>query len=117
VGLALIEVEVIYCARPGHADSVSLQLAVGTLLRDALQASGLLERHALSIEGLRVGIWSREKPLATPLRDRDRVEIYRPLVMDPKEARRLRHRNEGGAARKARAKPARPPRAAGSAAV
>jgi putative ubiquitin-RnfH superfamily antitoxin RatB of RatAB toxin-antitoxin module len=42
-----------------------------------------------------VGLWGREVPLSTRLRDRDRVELYRPLQVDPKEARRLRYRQQG----------------------
>jgi len=45
----------------------------------------LLER------GLKVGIWGRTRSLDTPLRDMDRVEVYRALKVDPKEARRLRY--------------------------
>jgi hypothetical protein len=61
-------------------------------VRDALAASGVLERHALSPEALTCGIWGRRFGLDHPLRERDRVEIYRPLRCDPKEARRLRYR-------------------------
>ncbi len=88
-------VEVIYCPRPGQVDGVVLDLAEGATLRDALNASGLLLRHALLLEGLRAGVWCREKPLDTVLRDRDRVEIYRPLTVDPKEARRQRYKRHG----------------------
>lgn len=41
-----------------------------------------------------VGIWGRQQPLEHPLRDGDRVEFYRPLRVDPKEARRLRYRGQ-----------------------
>ena len=44
---------------------------------------------------LRVGIWGRLRPLDTPLRERDRIEVYRPLSVDPKEARRLRYAKRG----------------------
>lgn len=86
-----VAVEVIYCAHPGQADSVQLRLPPGSTLAQALLASGLLARHGLCAEGLKVGIWSRLQPLHTLLRDRDRVEIYRPLRVDPKEARRQRY--------------------------
>ncbi|MDP1899236.1 MAG: RnfH family protein [Rubrivivax sp.] len=86
-----LRVEVVYCPRPGHTDLVSLTLAPGATLADALQASGLLERHGLATAGLRAGIWCRASEPDTPLRDRDRVEIYRPLQVDPKEARRQRY--------------------------
>ncbi len=87
-----LHVEVVYCPRPGATDLVALELQPGAVLRDALQASGLLERHALHAESLRVGIWSKLRDLDAALRDRDRVEIYRPLTVDPKEARRLRYK-------------------------
>jgi uncharacterized protein len=89
-----LRVEVVYCARPGHADLVQLQLPSGARLADALQASGLLRRHSLATEGLGVGIWGRVRPPDWPLRDHDRVEIYRPLQVDPKEARRQRYRHQ-----------------------
>jgi len=87
-------VEVIYCPQPGQTDSVALTLPDGATLRDALVASGLMPRHGLSIESARLGVWCREKPLDTVLRERDRVEIYRPLTVDPKEARRQRFRRD-----------------------
>jgi uncharacterized protein len=87
-------VEVIYCPRPGQVDSVVLRLPEGATLRDALEASGLLQRHGLTADSARVGVWCRQMPLDTRLRDRDRVEIYRPLTVDPKEARRQRYRRD-----------------------
>jgi putative ubiquitin-RnfH superfamily antitoxin RatB of RatAB toxin-antitoxin module len=87
-----LHVEVVYCPQPGVDDRVTLQLPEGATLADALQASGVLARHGLALEGLRVGIWCKTKDLTTPLRDRDRVEVYRPLTVDPKEARRLRYK-------------------------
>jgi putative ubiquitin-RnfH superfamily antitoxin RatB of RatAB toxin-antitoxin module len=95
----LLDVEVVFCPAPGQVDTVRLQLPPGSTLADALQASGLPQRHGLAAEALEAGIWSRAKPLATPLRDRDRVELYRPLQVDPKEARRLRYRGQRSGAR------------------
>jgi putative ubiquitin-RnfH superfamily antitoxin RatB of RatAB toxin-antitoxin module len=91
VAAAEIAVEVVFCARPGHADSVTLRLPTAATVEDALRASGLVERHALHWAELQVGVWSRRQPLQAPLRERDRVEIYRGLSVDPKEARRLRY--------------------------
>lgn len=95
---ALLRVEVVYGAAPGQVDSISLQLPAGSTVADALAASGLLARHGLSTEGLQAGVWCRVQAAATRLRDRDRVEIYRPLTVDPKEARRLRYRKHRDAA-------------------
>lgn len=86
-----VQVEVAYCPGPGVVDVVALSLPAGSTLADALEASGLRQRHALPTEGLRVGIWGKPKELSQPLRERDRVEVYRPLQVDPKEARRQRY--------------------------
>lgn len=87
-----LQIEVVYCPVPGQTDLVALQMPAGATLADALQASGLLARHGLALDGLRAGIWFKVKDPGTPLRDRDRVEIYRPLTVDPKEARRQRYK-------------------------
>ena len=60
-------------------------------LADALAASGLCERHGLDVHAVSAGIWGRLQPLQTLLRDHDRVELYRALRVDPKQARRARH--------------------------
>lgn len=92
-----LQVEVVYCPQPGQVEQVRLQMAAGATLADALQASGLLQRHGLVAEGLRVGIWGKLRPPETLLRARDRIELYRPLTVDPKEARRLRYKRNKAA--------------------
>ncbi len=87
-----VSVEVAYCPRPGECDRVSLTLPAGATVAEALLASGVLQRHGLQAEGLRLGVWCKAKDAGTVLRDRDRVEVYRPLTVDPKEARRLRYK-------------------------
>jgi putative ubiquitin-RnfH superfamily antitoxin RatB of RatAB toxin-antitoxin module len=87
-----LRVEVVYCPQPGVVDLVTLALPAGATLADAVQASGMLQRHGLPLAGLRVGVWSKVRPADTALRERDRVEIYRPLTVDPKEARRQRYK-------------------------
>lgn len=89
---AALAVEVIYCPAPAVTERVTLTLALGSTVSDALRVSGLLVRHQLSLEGLRVGVWCKACEIGALLRDRDRVEIYRPLTVDPKEARRLRYK-------------------------
>ena len=64
-------------------------LAEGSTLRDALQASGLVTA-GLDMASCPVGIFGKKKTPDTVLRDGDRVEIYRPLVADPMDARRRR---------------------------
>ena len=80
-------------ARQDAADSVSVDLPAGATVRDALLASGMLERHPeLNLARQQLGIFGRRVPLDAPLSPGDRIEIYRPLAMDPKEARRRRAR-------------------------
>ncbi len=88
---AEMNVEVAFSPQPGVVDLVALALPAGATVADALQASGLVQRHKLPVEGLRLGVWSKLREPTAVLRDRDRVEIYRPLLVDPKEARRQRY--------------------------
>lgn len=88
----MIAVEVVYCPSPGVIDRVALSLPDGSRLQQAVEASGLPVRHGLDLATATVGIWGRKELLDAPLRERDRVEIYRPLQCDPKEARRLRYK-------------------------
>ena len=74
-------------------------------MADALRASRLLDGlSAAQADALQAGIWGRVAPLDTPLRDGDRVELTRGLLVDPKEARRQRYRRDGvrGKARSAK---------------
>jgi uncharacterized protein len=88
----MIQVEVVYCPAPGVVDRVALTLADGSTVAQALDASGVLARHGLHAGSIQVGIWGRIEEPDRPLRDLDRVEVYRPLQCDPKEARRLRYK-------------------------
>jgi hypothetical protein len=85
-----MKIEVVYAWKE-EADTVSLSLPPGATLREAVLASGVLERHPeLSLEQQTFGIFGRRAPLDQRLAPGDRVEVYRPLAMDPKEARRRR---------------------------
>lgn len=96
---APLRVLVNYSPEPRVVDEVPLELPPGATLADALKASGVLERHGLVLdEALHVGIWAKAKPLDTPLRESDRVEIWRGLKVDPKEARRQRYHKQPGKA-------------------
>lgn len=91
-------VSVAYSPRAGEVDEVGVELPLGATLIDAVRASRIAERHpGLDLDAARLGVWGRVQPAATVLRDRDRVEIYRALQVDPKEARRLRYRKTGTA--------------------
>ncbi|TDM06592.1 MAG: RnfH family protein [Ideonella sp. MAG2] len=91
----LIDVLVCFSPQPRVVDEVALRLPQGSTVAQALEASGLLARYSLqSQEPVTVGVWMKLKPLETVLRQDDRVEIYRPLKVDPKEARRQRFRKQ-----------------------
>ncbi len=86
----LIDVEVAY-AKPEQQEIVALKLPEGTTTEQAILASGLLNRFPeIDETDLKVGIFGSVCKLDQPLRQGDRVEIYRPLIHDPKEARRQR---------------------------
>lgn len=97
-----IRIEVVY-AKPGHMDLTALDVPAGTTLAAVLERSGVLERHGLSAQGSKFGIYGKHATPETVLRDHDRVEIYRPLVADPKEIRKARAA-ERKAAKRAKAK-------------
>jgi uncharacterized protein len=91
-----LTVSVAYSPRAGEVDEQTLQLPHGATVADALRASGLRQRHpGLALDALPVGIWGAFCDRGDVLRDRDRVELYRPLQVDPKEARRQRQRAQG----------------------
>jgi uncharacterized protein len=83
-----MRIEVVY-ALPQRQELIVLELAPGSTAQDAIEASGLL-RILPRFEIARAGIWGRPVSPETVLRDRDRVEIYRPLLADPKKVRRER---------------------------
>ena len=95
---ARLRVSVVYRPRAGEIDVVELWVDAGTTVADALHASGLQARHpGVALAELQTGIWGTLCRHGDVLRDRDRVELYRPLRVDPKEARRLRYRAQAKA--------------------
>lgn len=85
-----INIQVCY-ALPQQQELIRLRLAPGAVVRDALEQSGLLEKHPeISLEQGKFGIFGKLSKLDTALHEGDRVEIYRPLIADPKESRRKR---------------------------
>ncbi|MCL2075726.1 MAG: RnfH family protein [Betaproteobacteria bacterium] len=85
-----ISVEVVY-ALPEKQEIVALRLPVGSTLIDAVHASGLPEKYPqIDPDGGKFGIFSKLAKPDAVLRDRDRVEIYRPLLADPKAVRAAR---------------------------
>ena len=83
-------VEVAY-ALPGRQDVVRVELAEGMTALDAVEAAGLRELHPeLADRSLDLGIFGQPVSPDRMLKNGDRVEIYRPLQADPREARRRR---------------------------
>ena len=70
---------------------ISLEVEEGTTLKDAIEASGILEKYnEIDLSKQQVGIFSKFATLDTVLREKDRVEIYRSLIADPKQVRKDR---------------------------
>ncbi|MDK9725280.1 MAG: RnfH family protein [Sterolibacteriaceae bacterium MAG5] len=85
-----IQVEVVY-AKAERQELVRLKLPQGSTIQQAVEASGLLARcPEIELAKAKVGIFGKLARLDTALRDKDRVEIYRPLIADPKEVRKQR---------------------------
>jgi putative ubiquitin-RnfH superfamily antitoxin RatB of RatAB toxin-antitoxin module len=90
-----LRVSVAFSPRAGVVDEVALVLPAGATVADALRASGLHDRHPnVSLDACPLGIWGSRCRPADLLRDRDRIEIYRPLQVDPMTARRLRQQGQ-----------------------
>ena len=82
---------VVAYATPGREFIKLLDVAPGTTIVQAIEASGVLEAFPdINLATQPVGIYGKKKPPETVLRPRDRIEIYRPLVADPKDSRRRR---------------------------
>ena len=90
-----IAVEVAY-ALPQKQYLQRVTLDEGATVEQAIQASGLLTlRDDIDLDKNKVGIYSRPAKLDDVVHDGDRVEIYRPLIADPKELRRQRAQQKG----------------------
>ncbi len=86
---AAIAVTVVW-ATPDRQDIVALTLPAGATVGEAVACSGLVERRGIDPGAVCTGVGGRRVRIDAVLRDGDRVEILRPLAVDPKEARRLR---------------------------
>ena len=86
-------------AVPQQALLRPVHVAPGTTIEQAILASGVLQDvPEIDLAACPVGIYGKKKPLDTLVRPLDRIEIYRPLVADPKESRRRRAAHKSGAA-------------------
>ncbi len=85
-----IHVEVVY-GRRDRQKVVAVSLGEGATLREAVERSGLqAEFPEIDLASNKLGIWNKLAKPDTVVRDKDRVEIYRPLIADPKEVRKQR---------------------------
>ncbi len=85
-----INVEVMY-ALPNEQSLLKVKVPQGTTIEQAIRLSGVLDKHPeIDLAKNKLGIFGKLSKADAVLRDRDRVEIYRPLIADPKEIRRQR---------------------------
>ena len=86
----MLRVEIVYALRDRQV-LLAFEVEGGTTARQAVERSGILQRFPeIDLAQAGLGIFGRVVSPDTPLRDGDRVEIYRPLIADPKHARRTR---------------------------
>jgi len=86
----MINVEVVF-ALPDTATCIRVQVPEGTEAEQAVIKSGIIEKcPEIDANALTLGVWNRTCKLNQVLQEGDRIEIYRPLIADPKDARRRR---------------------------
>jgi uncharacterized protein len=94
-----VQVTVAYSPAPREVLEWHVEIVEGATVRDAVAASGLVAAcPALDLASAEIGVWGRRATWAQVLRGGDRVELYRPLLVDPKVARRERFRKQGARA-------------------
>ncbi len=93
-----VRIEVVYSPQPRQVVEWLLELGTGATVRDALTASVLKAFPDLKSCHLAVGVWARKASLHEVLKQKDRVEVYRKLRVDPKVARRERFVRQGAKA-------------------
>ncbi|NNL99566.1 MAG: RnfH family protein [Gammaproteobacteria bacterium] len=85
-----VAVEVVYATRDRQV-VIALNVAPGSTLRAAIERSRILQQCPdIDLAVNRIGVFGKLRDPGDPCRDGDRIEIYRPLVADPKEQRRRR---------------------------
>jgi putative ubiquitin-RnfH superfamily antitoxin RatB of RatAB toxin-antitoxin module len=107
---ASIGVTVVASPAQRRIEQRPVRLTVGATLGDAVRASGLLVEFVSLAEwaergALQVSVWGRPRELGSAAADGDRIELCRPLIVDPKEARRRRYRQQGDRGRVRRKRP------------
>jgi putative ubiquitin-RnfH superfamily antitoxin RatB of RatAB toxin-antitoxin module len=91
-----LKITVAYSPAPRQVREWALDMPSGSTARQAIAQCGVLGEFAdLALDALNVGVWGKRYSLAHKLKDNDRIEIYRPLRVDPKVARRERFSSQG----------------------
>ncbi len=86
----MLTIDVIY-ALPTKQPLVTLRLPAGSTVQQAIDASGLLQKYPeIDLKTNKIGVFAKLSKPDAVLHDHDRVEIYRPLIADPKEVRKQR---------------------------
>jgi hypothetical protein len=94
-----LHVTIVFSPAPREVHEWALDVPAGSTVADAIAASPLsTEFPSLDLDAPPVGVWSRKATLRQVLKERDRIEVYRPLKVDPKVARRERFRRQGARA-------------------
>lgn len=94
-GAAAMRIELVWSPAKGDVRQAEFMVPVGTTIEQALRACPEFAEQLPQLAQLRIGVWGRVQGLDAVLRARDRIEVYRPLTVDPKEARRQRYKARG----------------------
>ena len=90
LSVPLVEVEVVY-GKTGSAQVIRQEVPANATLREAIEQSGILKMYPeIDLDSHKTGVFGRKRELHAPVHAGDRIEIYAPLKVDPKEARRRR---------------------------
>lgn len=85
----MVSVEVVYVPLKGPLFHQKINVRAGATVGEVLEQSGVCSLYP-ETKGLAIGIYAKPVPLTTVVKSNDRIEIYRPLLLDPKEKRRQR---------------------------
>ena len=92
--LPRLNVVVAYSPAAGQVEVCELSMPAGATVLQALQTSGLLLCYpGIDLASQKIGVWGKLRAPNDVLREGDRVELYRPLQVDPKDARRQRYKS------------------------
>ena len=94
-----VHVTVVYSATARHVDEIHLHVPAASTLQQALDLAGVLQNYpARRSDTLDAAAWGQPAEVAEGVQDGDHIEIYRPLTVDPKVARRTRFKGQGARA-------------------